>query len=60
MYINDDNATILENDKPVWEETGLKYNYDKENHREKVLDWNIDEVKDIFRAPLTQFLVVTK
>ena len=44
MYINDNNSTISDTDVPVWEEKGLKYNYDKENHREKVLEWNIDDV----------------
>jgi len=60
MYINDQNDTILDTDVPVWEETDLKYNYDKENHRDKVLEFNIDElIKDTPTPKLYAHLTVS-
>jgi len=43
MYLS--NSKYLSADEePVWEEKDLEYNYNKENLREKVLYFDIDQV----------------
>lgn len=43
MFVSS-NETLDYSLTPVWEEKGVKYNFDKENYREKTLYFNVDEV----------------
>ena len=48
MFINDKETFYgIGEESPVWEETGLEYNYNKENAREKTVVFQIDEVNKI-------------
>lgn len=42
---NSESFNEAENLAPIWEETGLEYNFKAENKREKVIDVNVAEVR---------------
>ncbi len=54
MYISNKSVAGI-NDVLIWEEKNLEYNYKKENYREKVLYFNIDEVIDIINHNFNLF-----
>jgi len=59
MYISN-NKYLGFNETPVWEENDLHYNYNKENLREKVLYFDIDQLVHIKKKMPSLFLACRK
>lgn len=49
MFISN-KETLTGEESPIWEESGLQYNYNKENAREKNIIINVDDVIGILTS----------